>query len=181
MWVAGSQYHYYQWVLERDQWQYLLNRTETKVINGVEKTIRLCGYGKVNGVNGIILLPDAWVRKGQYESLTPDFDDSFVWLGGIDATFNVNVFNGDSWTALKNMGVAFLPAAGYAHYDTKEIKYAGYELYYWTATPSTENNEPCEAPFILRNEAHPGNVWNCRFKCSVRLVEFIDKRLYEWW
>lgn len=180
----GTSYNPYQWVLERDQWQYLLNRTETKVINGVEKTIRLCGYGRVNGVNGIILLPDAWVRKGQYELLTPNFDDSFEWIGddcGSNATFDVNVFNGNDWTALKNMGVAFLPAAGYASYSTYEIKNAGCGLYYWTSTPSTENNAPCEAPFILRNEAHPGNVWNCRNKCSVRFVEFIEKADYLWW
>lgn len=63
------------------------------------------GYGNVNGVNGMILLPDAWTLP---EGLSFTAGNSSNWA---------NVYNLDQWTQMETAGAVFLPAAGYRYGD----------------------------------------------------------------
>jgi hypothetical protein len=85
----------------------------------------------VNGVNGVILLPDDWSTS--YYSL------SNTNQGG--ASYSSNVISSTQWNTIEQHGAVFLPAAG---------SRAGTEVYdvgsnggYWSASYSDSNNASC--------------------------------------
>ena len=80
--------------LTQEEWDYLFN---TRNPNGIR-------YAKaeVNGVNGVILLPDDW-NTDYYELSDPN-------NGTVN--YNVNIISLDDWGTLEHFGAVFLPAAG---------------------------------------------------------------------
>ena len=106
--------------LTYDEWNYLLyNRTYAD---------SLIGVAQINGINGIILLPDNWsgsnpitFKAGFYNSSTySDFDKK-------------QIYTLQQWKILESFGAIFLPVTGY--------RYKGYKWdhgawgYYWCASP----------------------------------------------
>jgi hypothetical protein len=84
---------------------------------------------KVNGVCGVILLPDDWSRD--YYDLT-----SYNMTAVI---FDANVISLSDWTdKLALHGAVFLPAAGSR--DGTTVDGVGSYGYYWSATPQNANN-----------------------------------------
>ena len=85
-----------QWrTLTQSEWNYVLNQRSTT-------SGRRYAKARVNGVNGVILLPDNW-------------SVSTYSLGNTNtngASFNSNVISAAQWTILENAGAVFLPAAG---------------------------------------------------------------------
>ena len=104
--------------LTKEEWDYLLNTRITP--SGIRYA-----KGTVDGVKGLILLPDNWRAF------------NFVLNGTnvIDATYDVNMISASDWLILQEAGAVFLPAAG-SRYD-KTVK--GYSKpnsqyasgYYW--------------------------------------------------
>ncbi len=100
-----------QWrTLTYEEWKYLLNtRTDASALKG---------FATVNGVRGMILLPDNWT--------TPD---------GI--TFNSNGFRSNTyttsdWAKMEANGAVFLPAAGYRY--GSEVYAVGSDGDYWSSS-----------------------------------------------
>lgn len=102
--------------LNKSEWLFLLEKRAT--ISGIR-------YAKaiVNGINGLILLPDDWN--------TNIYDLNYA--NTQDALFGSNNISLSTWTdILEKNGAVFLPASGYRHGES--ITYDGYQGYYWSAT-----------------------------------------------
>ena len=112
-----------QWrTLTKDEWEYLINdRPNASSLQGV---------ASVNGVNGLILLPDGWKQPNGVS-----FKSGFDW----DADYaDYQTFTLDQWSKLESAGAVFLPASG-DRYGTV-VYDVGYGGNYWSATPSGEDN-----------------------------------------
>lgn len=130
------------------------------------------GMGKVNGVNGMIFLPDNWQNPEglEFEGGLP----GAAGLGVVDDGLNnpngdnyntANKYTVSQWEKMEANGAVFLPAAGYR--DGKTVKEAGEEGRYWTRIGN--NGMPYELHFTVhlfgynsKNNAHCGQ--------SVRLI-----------
>ena len=121
--------------LTDDEWRYLLTyRTNAN---------DLVGIAQVNGVNGLILLPDNWVA--------PDgiaFKPGFHIKDGADYYAAYQTFTAEQWTKLETAGAVFLPAAGlrrdgslvsYVQYCGSDVDFVQYCGYYWSATEGDSN------------------------------------------
>ena len=142
--------------LTEAEWDYVLNTRSTT--SGIRYTM-----ANVNGVNGVVLVPDIWNDSSYYL-----FDISL--FGG---HYSDNVISSEQWASLEEHGAVFLPAAG-THYGDEIIHaekwgnywsascyiYTGYQYYYYYAS-----HIEFVAPYIY-----------CYFSCrnygeSVRLVK----------
>ena len=145
--------------LTESEWDYVLNTRSTS--SGIRYTM-----ANVNGVNGVVLVPDIWNDSSYYL-----FDTSL--FGG---HYSDNVISSEQWASLEEHGAVFLPAAG-THYGDEIIHaekwgnywsascyiYTGYQYYYYYAS---------DISFI-------SSIY-CYFSCrpygeSVRLVKDADK------
>ena len=87
----------------------------------------LCGVAQVNGVNGLILLPDNWLCP---TGVT--FKSGFHILYGVDYYAAYQTFTADRWSKLESAGAVFLPAAGTrSGVDVNNVQNGGC---YWSAT-----------------------------------------------
>lgn len=127
-------------VLSSDEWKYLLTKRRT------DSGIR---YAKatVNGVFGLVLLPDDWKTT----------------IYGIkDGT----VISKSDWTnKLEANGAVFLPAAGYRFNNWE--KSVGTDGYYWSSDPE-------DTPYLRFNNAilsTSTNIFDQEYGLSVRLVK----------
>ena len=85
--------------LTEDEWYYLrYTRTNADT---------LCGVAQVNGVNGLILLPDNWTCPS---GIT--FKSGFHSEWGVYYYAAYQTFTADQWSKLESLGAIFLPAAG---------------------------------------------------------------------
>ena len=105
--------------LTYDEWKYLrYDRTNAD---------DLVGVAQVNGVNGLILLPDNWTCPS---GIT--FKSGFHSERGVDYYAAYQTFTAEQWSKLEAAGAVFLPAAGYrGGSDVYDVQ--GYGRY-WSAT-----------------------------------------------
>ena len=116
--------------LTSDEWNYLV-RTRTNATT-------LFGLGTVNGVNGIILLPDNW-KLPEGASFTSSTTQGLVDGGDYfnnpkGDNYSHNTYTSSQWEVMETAGAVFLPAAGYRSYDL-EMHDVGELGDYWAATP----------------------------------------------
>lgn len=105
--------------LTYDEWHYLRYiRTNADA---------LCGIAQVNGVNGLILLPDNWTCPA---GIT--FKSGFHSNYGVNYYAAYQTFTVAEWSKLESAGAVFLPAAGYR--DGSYVDYVQYRGRYWSAT-----------------------------------------------
>ncbi len=105
--------------LSKDEWYYLLNvRTNADL---------LCGVAQVNGVNGLIFLPDDW-------TCPPDvtFKSGFHRYFGEDYYAAYQSFTTEQWSKLEKTGAVFLPAAG--ERNGTNVYVLPQNGFYWTST-----------------------------------------------
>mgnify|MGYP007112531707 CR=1 FL=1 len=140
--------------LTYDEWNYLLNNRNN--------AFSLCGVAQVNGVNGLILLPDNWTCPAGVT-----FKSGFHSSYGDLYYAAYQTFTADQWSKLEKSGAIFLPAAGYR--VGTSVSYVQDFGYYWSAT---EEGSSCEADdlcfwsagaYMLSNDRSHGR--------SVRLVK----------
>ena len=86
--------------LTYEEWKYLLNNR----LNASS----LYGVAQVNGINGLIFLPDDWTCP---RGVT--FKFGFHSNNDVDYYAAYQTFTSDQWTKLEASGAIFLPAAGY--------------------------------------------------------------------
>ena len=110
--------------LTNGEWNYLrYNRTNAN---------DLCGVAQVNGVNGLILLPDGWSCPDGV-TFRSGFHDSY----GVDYYAAYQTFTAAEWSKMEVAGAVFLPAAG-GRYGSAvgDVQYYGI---YWSATEYDSN------------------------------------------
>ena len=101
--------------LTKDEWVYLFSERDNA------STLR--GYGTVNGVAGMILLPDNWEMPTGVAAFQPTFS-----------------YTANDWTKMENNGAVFLPAAGVMGLNDFQILIVqglGEVGAYWSCTPSS--------------------------------------------
>ena len=105
-----------------DEWDYVLNtRTTTSGVRYAKAT--------VNGIVGLILLPDDW-STGYY---------TLASTNTVGAHYDTNVISSDDWTnSLEAHGAVFLPAGGYRNNGTT-VNNPNDQGFYWSATSSSSN------------------------------------------
>ena len=143
--------------LTNEEWKYLVDRRpDAKLLRGV---------ASVNGVNGLILLPDTWVCPSGVT-----FKYGFSRDYGVEEYGQYQTFTADQWSMLEAAGAVFLPASGVRKsLDVTNVQYQGY---YWVASAPASANSEHYIRFTTGNEREetatpavfaPG--------CSVRLVK----------
>ena len=96
----------------------------------------LCGVAQVNGVNGLIFLPDNWVCPAGVT-----FKSGFHSSDGVDYYAAYQTFTADQWSMLEAAGAVFLPAEGVRiGSDVLNVQYYGY---YWSATEDNSYIADC--------------------------------------
>ena len=110
--------------LTYDEWRYVVfNRPNASSLKGV---------AQVNGVNGLILLPDNWTCPGGV-TFKSGFSEWGVEYYAANQTFTV-----DQWSKLESAGAVFLPAAGYRYgSNVGDVQKDGD---YWSATEGNSSN-----------------------------------------
>ena len=105
--------------LTYDEWNYLRN--------GRPNASSLRGVAQVNGVNGLIFLPDNWTCP---EGVT--FKSGFHSSSGVDYYAAYQTFTAEQWAKLEAAGAIFLPAAGFRYgSNVGDVQHYGF---YWSAT-----------------------------------------------
>lgn len=138
-----------QWrTLTKDEWEYVFqdrNNASSKY-----------GHGKVNGVCGMILLPDSWTLPSGLSFTAGNSS----WA---------NSYTADQWAQMEANGAVFLSAAGYR--DGTSVNRVGSHGYYWSA--SYYNYTSKDAYYLYFNSSYlePSRNYDRESGLSVRLVQ----------
>lgn len=107
----------YGWrTLTKDEWNYVVN---TRADAASKK-----GAATVSGVNGWILLPDAWTLPA-----------GASFTAGKASGFTTNSYTAEQWAVMESAGAVFLPLTGVRHGST--VQYETQYGYYWSATSAS--------------------------------------------
>ena len=107
--------------LTYEEWKYIINERSN--------ASNLKGVAQVNGVNGLILLPDNWICPSGVT-----FKSGFHNNDGIEYYADYQTISSSEWTKLEASGAVFLPAAGSR--NGSDVGYVQHYGYYWSATES---------------------------------------------
>lgn len=130
-------------VLSSEEWSYLLadGRTNAAYLNSL---------GKVNGVNGLIILCDNFILP---DGLTFTGNNNHYDLAA-------NTYTSEEWAQMEEAGAVFLPCGGYGCYNSShqfEYENTLYELgTYWSST--NDNNNTTKA---YRIQFYNGTIHDC--------------------
>ena len=105
------------YTLSHDEWVYLFNTR-----SGAASKY---GSATVNGVHGIIILPDAFVDPNKNKG-------SKAFAGGPTTDWNANEYTAANWALMEAAGAVFLPAAGYRNGDS--VSKVGSIGDYWSSS-----------------------------------------------
>lgn len=140
-----------QWrTLTKDEWGYLfITRADAA---------SLYGMGSVNGINGLILLPDDWIQPN---------DISFV-NSSSSKSFTANTYTLTQWNTMEAAGAVFLPAAG--HRNGTSVSNVGSYGYAWSST--ADDSGASNAYFVVFSSGNlsPQSRNPRYYGFSVRLV-----------
>ena len=110
--------------LTDEEWAYLtFTRTNADI---------LCGVAKINGVNGLVFLPDSWT--------CPDgvnFMSGFGSESSVEAYGQYQTLTAEQWSKMERSGAVFFPASGGR--SSVSMYYVQYYGYYWAATGEGSN------------------------------------------
>ena len=153
--------------LTKDEWLYIFNHRKNAQ--------SLFASGNVNGVNGLILLPDSWVTPDSL-SFEASINKGLYWEGtgyynpSAD-NYTHNVYTSEEWEKLEQSGAVFLPASGARKGTNVYAIY--YDGYVWS---STNYNEEFAyyLLFGLRRIGPQDNYFTRDYAFPVRLVQDIQ-------
>ena len=109
-----------QWrTLTIAEWNYLLNtRTDASSKRGT---------GNINGVGGLIILPDSWTLPSEC-----------AFTSGFAPDWTHNSYTLAQWAQMEAAGAVFLPAAG--HRFGTRVDFVGNWGWYWSSSPCFESS-----------------------------------------
>ena len=139
--------------LTKDEWNYIINlRTNAE---------RLISFAQINGIKGIVLLPDNWTTPNNMIDLL-DVNGFYSSVGNIE-------LSNSQWKLLEVEGAVFLPTAGCRR--GVDVYYVQYKGVYWTSTLWADNYPDCFS-FSFDDEQSIGFGADDRSRgMSVRLVK----------
>jgi hypothetical protein len=142
--------------LTYDEWYYLLNNRNN--------ASSLCGIAQVNGVNGLIFLPDNWTCPAGVSFKSGFHSGEY----GVEAYGQHQTFSADQWSKLEAAGAVFLPASGFRSFHVSRVQYLGY---YWSA--SSYDSDYAGSLDFYSSEARMSNFvrYGRFYGYSVRLVK----------
>ena len=157
-------------------WRTLSQEEGKYLLMGRTNAATLFAFGSVNGVNGLILLPDNWTLPAgaSFTASTTQgvsIENSSYYDFDQNDHFTDNTYTTEQWRTMEDNGAVFLPAAGYR--EGTVVKKPGLIGQYWSSTPSTSESNAFFFPFssYLINTTNSYYRYHGR---SVRLVqEFI--------
>ena len=139
--------------LTYEEWKYIINERSN--------ASNLIGVAQVNGVNGLILLPDAWQCPNGVT-----FKSGFHSSYGEEYYATYQSFSVSEWSKLEASGAVFLPAAGSR--SGSDVSSAQYYGDYWSTTEYYSGT--AYGLYFYSDEATMGG--NYRYVgLSVRLVQ----------
>ena len=103
--------------------------------------------GTVNGVQGLILLPDAWILP-----------EGVTFLGSASG-YDINTYDLEHWEIMENAGAVFLPEAGCRSGNT----YSKNTILYWGPNGNYNDGYAYAGPY--------GSTLSRSHGCSVRLIQ----------
>ena len=140
-------------ILTAREWEYLLNNRPN--------ASSLKGVAQVNGVNGLILLPDNWTCPAGVT-----FDSGFHSDFSVEAYGQYQTFSAEQWSKLESAGAVFLPASG-CRYSSTVVYVQNYGIYR-CASVSDSNYALC----LFFGSGGAGIYgFNRNYGLSVRLVK----------
>ena len=135
------------YTLSKEEWDYLFS--------GRTNAASKYGHGSVNGVNGMIILPDSWTLP-----------DGLSFTSGISSW--TNSYTTVQWSQMESAGAVFLPAAG-IHIDT-DVYAVGSTGLYWSSSVYEDNKV-----YAFRLSFDESSLFSSEEDksqgCSVRLVK----------
>ena len=135
-------------------WRTLTNSEWNYVISNRSDARYLRGTATVNGVNGLILLPDNWTLP---TGVTFTYGE-----GG----WSQNTYSASEWSKMEANGAVFLPAAGYRR--GTDVYDVGSYGYYWSSSADDYYGAGCLRIGSLTVRTHNDNRY---YGLSVRLVQ----------
>lgn len=140
--------------MAKEEWEYLLeNRTNA---------INLKGCAQINGINGLIILPDNWISPDDI-SFNPGFHNS----NGEEFYPQHQSFTIKEWQKLEKRGAIFLPASGSRQGTSMAWQGSGL---YWTSTIRSDRTERAYELIFDSSQVSVGNM-AVRDGYAVRLVQ----------
>ena len=133
------------------EWEYLLNTRP-----GASSKL---GSGNINGVGGLIILPDNWTLPSECSFTSGNASSHNDWTR--------NSYTLSQWAQMETAGAVFLPAAG-SRLGT-DVGNVGYLGYYWSSSPYYEYY--AYYMFFRSNFLYATNYCNRNFGFSVRPVQ----------
>lgn len=116
-----------------NRWRTLTSAEWLYLIKGRPNASSLQGVASVNGVNGLILLPDGWKQPAGIP-----FKSGFAETRSNTAYGVYQSFTSSEWQRMESAGAVFLPASGRRR--GTDVLHVGDYGRYWSATPSYESD-----------------------------------------
>ena len=146
--------------LTKDEWLYLFGMTANNYDKEGHARYRKYFRATVNGVIGIVVLPD---------DISGISDIPEVSSRGKTSTFDGKTYTTDAWATLEAAGCVFLPAAGSrAGTSVRGVNSYGY---YWSSTAASDNSA---YEVIIGSEVRPLESTGRDVGCLVRLVRKVE-------
>ena len=139
--------------LTQVEWNHLINSRQTA--SGIRYA-----HATVNGVPGLIIVPDNWSTS------IYNLDSTNI----SNADFNTNVLTSLQWGTLENAGCVFLPAEGYR--NGSSVGLVGACGFYWSTTSYNSGKVYCFVFSFLNIWASPNDTRYMGY--SVRLVQDVN-------
>lgn len=154
------------------QWRTLTNNEWIYLLSKRTNALHLVTHATVEGVCGLILLPDDWKELSDVKlKFTVDLNgnNKQPWATIVDHSVNyysLNVLSIDQFALLQANGAVFLPAAGSV--NASHFNGTNYEGNYWSATANSESH--AYGPRITPYSYSPNSGYSRIEALSVRLV-----------
>ena len=173
-WPYLNAIHFGHQIFTPNTWRTPTDAEWTFIMSDRSNAANLRALATVNGINGLVLLPDDW----------PGMPLGCHWQPSAD-NWGVNSYNGVFWTAMECQGAVFLPASGYLHrarpYHCHD---QGMQGFYWSETSAPTNVSNCYYMYFgilytvggLRNVMFvPSSLCGREYNHSVRLVKDLPR------
>ena len=134
--------------LSKEEWLYLSRREDGNK----------CGAGTVNGVGGVILIPDTWSQPAGCPTFSAEFsDEQDVW--------GPNHYTIAEWARMEASGAVFLPASGWRLQSQNSgsnniVTDVGIIGYYWSSTAHGSLNSVAAEVMSISPEIPGGSDFN---------------------
>lgn len=136
-----------------------------------ENAEKLFGYATIDGVKGLLLLPDDWKCPEDVE-FTPSvdfgFENQYNWYYtiGDKENYTYNIFTSEDFEKIEAAGGVFLPASGLRYENV--CTWAGESGHYWTSSNYGKDYSNCFC--LFEQDLFPEGNFDRSCGLSIRLI-----------